>query len=149
MDKKITDWKYIGIFLDKMSSDKLRRYLQNPVLKDGIMDGDEWKVYCNHMTLAYNDGSKDVQKIFNYYQKSIGDTRDLSMVAIGASDKAIAAKIDYEDKISNTIAHVTMAVSPTGKPVDSNQITNWLPLEKPVILYGMVAYFGKDKIIHF
>lgn len=149
MDKNFLDWKYLGVFLDKDSSDILKSLLQNPVLKNGIMDGGEWKIYCHHMTLAFNDGSKEVQEVFNYYKKHLGEDRELHVIAIGASDKAIAAKIDYKDKITNSIAHVTMVVSSIGRPVDSNQITNWLPLDETFNIHGRIGYFGKDKNIHF
>ena len=139
------EWIYLGAFLDEKSKAKLLA-LANEL--DIIPDG-SWKPYCHHMTLAYNDKSERASEIFNYYHPYIGEYVTLLATEIGVSDKAVAVKMEWASPSGNKINHITIAVSPDGKPVDSNKITNWKPLSRDLPLLGRFGYFAPDKRIHF
>ena len=58
---------------------------------------------------------------------------------IGISEMAIAVKVEGFDT-NNDIPHITLAVNSDagGKPVMSNQITNWRPISFSLNLTGKV-----------
>lgn len=130
------NWIYIGIFLNKESSVKLMT-----ALHDYIPNG--WNVYCHHMTIAFNNHSEIVQKFYNKYSPRFGEKCKLKVVGIGISDKAIAVKVETACKTNNAIPHITVAVSNTGKPIDSNYIQKWYPVEDGMILSGEINEFVK------
>jgi len=47
---------------------------------------------------------------------------------------------------TNQIPHVTVAVSPSGKAVDSNFITEWKPVAVPFELTGVLEHYSKLKL---
>jgi hypothetical protein len=52
----------------------------------------------------------------------------LSVSSIGISEEAIAFGVDnYQTQ--NEHSHITIAVAPGSKPVRSNNITEWLPID--------------------
>ena len=61
MEKK--NWLYYGVFF----SDKGKKFLYNKAkecLKKMKMDiPDDWSIYCDHMTIIYNDGSVEKDNI--------------------------------------------------------------------------------------
>jgi hypothetical protein len=138
-------WIYLGVFLDEKSKSKLLA-LANEI---DIIPNSSWKLYCHHMTLAYNDKSERASEIFNYYRSYIGEHVTLLATEIGVSDKAIAVKMEWNNPSGNKINHITIAVSPDGKPVDSNKITNWKPLCRDLPFSGRIGYFATDKKIYF
>lgn len=138
-------WIYLGVFLDEKSKTRLME-LANEM--NNIPDK-SWKFYCHHMTLAYNDKSEKASEIFDYYHPFLGEYVTLLATEIGVSDKAVAVKMEWDSPSCNKINHITIAVSPDGKPVDSNKITNWKPLSYCLPLLGAFGYFSPDKKIHF
>jgi len=61
----------------------------------------------------------------------------MTIATIGKSDMAVA--VGVEGYVSgNKIAHITLGVSPDGKPVMSNDITNWKNLDSYINLSGEV-----------
>ena len=64
----------------------------------------------------------------------------LNVIGIGVSDRAIALAVDF--KTQNKHSHVTVAVAPTAKPVESNYITNWYKFEENFQIRGTY-----DKVI--
>jgi len=114
---------YSAVLLDQQSHDKLLN-----TIGDKIPTG--WKTYAHHMTI--NMGSlKD--------QNELGKNVELTASEIGISDMAIAVKVDgYHSK--NIIPHITVAVNVIGggKPVMSNNITDWHPIP-PIKLSGTVS----------
>jgi len=60
----------------------------------------------------------------------------------------VAVQVESDIPSENDIPHITLAVSPTGKPRDSNKITNWKPVGRPLTLKGQaqdVHAEGEDK----
>jgi len=68
------------------------------------------------------------------------------VVSLGVSDKAMAVKVKGGSTY-NKIPHITLAVSPTGKPKDSNDIQTWkaVPNNKNIKLKGIVKEYPKDE----
>jgi hypothetical protein len=116
----------------KLEPESIKRLIG--VLKSEIPEG--WRVFAHHMTIAFGKIKDDNVKEF--LDSNIGKSVDLSAVEIGKSPKAMAVKIDSNVPSDNEISHVTIAVSPMGKPVDSNFITDWKKLDQPIQLSGKV-----------
>jgi hypothetical protein len=92
---------------------------------------DDWKVVAHHMTIIFGSGLPEDLK------QDEGKSVELTVKEIGASDKAIAVKVDgYKSK--NKIAHITVAIPNGGSAVNSNKIKNWSKLSKTFKLTGTV-----------
>jgi hypothetical protein len=96
------------------------------------------------MTIAFNNGSAKAQEAYNIYEPYFGEGVDLIATHIGVSNDAIAVKVDFTGETQNRFPHVTLATPINGKPVNSNYIENWQPLEKPIELYGTFRAFTKN-----
>ena len=93
------------------------------------------KIYCDHMTLVFNDGSKEAQKFADGVEPFLGDFASLRSTAIGISDRAIALEVDYIT--NNKHSHITVAIVPDGKPVESNDIEEWIPTTESLYVTGI------------
>lgn len=92
-----------------------------------------WKVIAHHMTINFGKGLPEDLK------GDLGKTKSITAREIGISEMAIAVKVDGYPS-DNEIPHVTIAINPNGgKPVMSNDITDWKPLEAPISLNGVVS----------
>lgn len=123
-------WIYYGVFLPREERAYLLEKFKNHIPKG-------WKVYCDHMTVIYNDKSENAQAWAEKCEKYIGRKANLSVTHIGISDKALALRVSGF-KTNNAIPHITIATSPIGKPVDSNYITNWVPLSETILLTAVL-----------
>jgi hypothetical protein len=58
------------------------------------------------------------------------------------SDKALAVKVKLPPGVvcANPVPHITLCVSPDGRPVDSNDIQNWHEIES-LDLWGTLKVF--------
>jgi hypothetical protein len=59
----------------------------------------------------------------------LGTEQPMRIVGWGQSDLAAAVAVESPVKFMNSQPHMTMAISPMGKPFHSNQISNWEKLE--------------------
>lgn len=119
---------YSGVVLDTASKNKLL-----DMVGDKIPAG--WKEFAHHMTIIFGKGVKD--------KEEVGKKVVLTVTAIGSTDKVIAVKVEgYES--ANKVPHITVAVNLAdgGKPVMSNDITNWMPI-KQFMLSGIVTEVKK------
>lgn len=122
---------YSAVVLTGESRDKLIE-----AIGDRIPEG--WKTVAHHMTIIFGKPLPDPVK------DKLDSTVRIDAYEIGISDKAIAVKVDRfpafetDGVTPKKIPHVTVAVSPNGKPVDSNFITEWEPLEHKIQLIGTV-----------
>jgi hypothetical protein len=92
-----------------------------------------WKVIAHHMTINFGKGLPQDLK------GDLGKTKTITANEIGISEMAIAVKVNGYHS-DNTIPHITIAINPNGgKPVMSNDITDWQPLESPISLSGIVS----------
>lgn len=115
------EWHYFGLFLDDESRAKLLA-LVSSMIPEG------WRTICEHVTIAYNDGinGNGERLLRNWFEEF---EYHLNVTEIGKSDKAFAVKVVFDSgkKIQTTsnFAHITIAVAPDAKPVESNYITEW------------------------
>lgn len=143
--KTIETWEYIGLFLDKETKNKLRDIALNSKYGDLLKNAK--KEYIDHCTLLHcTDFCKPEGNPLMHYLNSLikkGFTKyKLRIDAIGVSDKAMAFKvcteIDKKQKPSiycyRDTPHITICTFEGGKPVDSNNITEWHYFEKPLII---------------
>lgn len=132
----MSNWVYVGIFLDEKSKKKLKKKYSIPY---------GWKEYFDHMTVIFNDGSDYATAIKGICAK-IGEGKKikLQVVSQGISDKAYAVHVKVPAGIpcGNKISHITLATSPSGKAVDSNYIDNWIDIsEKNLYVTGTLKTF--------
>jgi hypothetical protein len=131
------NWIYFGVFLDERSKERLLS-LVNPIIDEN------WKKFCHHMTIAFNNGSEKAQEAYNIYEPHFGEWIYLIATHIGISNDAIAVKVDFAGETQNRFPHVTLATPINGKPVNSNYIKNWQPLKNPIKLFGTFRAFHKN-----
>ena len=117
----LANWIYFGVFLDADESERVYNIINS---LHGIDIPDDWRKYTDHMTIIYNNKSEIAQAWAKATTPRVGEDVLLKATHVGMSDKAIAIRVNGEMS-ANAIPHITIACSPTGKPVDSNKITNW------------------------
>lgn len=112
--KNISNVLYSCVLLDNKSHDLLLTTFSDKIPND-------WKRIAHHMTICFGE-LKDVTEI--------GKTVNLTVTHIGFNDKAMAVLVNgFRSK--NTNPHVTLAINPnSGKPKDSNTITDWVNVEE-------------------
>ena len=138
MDNK--NWIYFGIFIDENA----KHLNEIAIEKQGMDIPFNWKTYNHHMTIAFNNGSEESQKLFDGYKQYFGKSFELTINGIGVSDDAIAVRVAYNNPIANKIPHITIATPQNGKPVNSNKITKWYDIE-PYTITGKFGYISKNK----
>ena len=126
---------YTAIVLDEKSHLKLSNWANDNIKVNGVklpmlVRDNGWKMICHHMTVRMGECP-------DFLKNDLGSTQKLDVTHYGISDKAIAVRvIGYYSK--NLIPHVTVAVNIKGggKPVDSNGITVWTPVDSVLKLSG-------------
>ena len=129
----LENWIYFGVFLDADESERVYNIVNS---LHGIDIPDDWRKYTSHMTIIYNNKSEIAQAWAKATAPRVGEDVLLKATHIGMSDKAIAIRVNGEMS-ANAIPHITIACSPTGKPVDSNKITNWREID-PFTISGKI-----------
>lgn len=129
------NWIYYGIFFSDSTKNTILSYVKRWFEANGREFPEDWKIYCDHMTLVFNDGSKEAQKFANGVEPFLGDFASLRSTAIGISDRAIALEVDYIT--NNKHSHITVAIVPDGKPVESNDIEEWIPTTESLYVTGI------------
>ena len=129
----LENWIYFGVFLDADESERVYNIVN---LLPGIDIPDDWRKYADHMTIIYNNKSEIAQAWAKATAPRVGEDVLLKATHVGVSDKAIAIRVNGEMS-ANAIPHITIACSPTGKPVDSNKITNWREID-PFTISGKI-----------
>ena len=117
----LENWIYFGVFLDADASERVYNIVNS---LHGSDIPNDWRKYTDHMTIIYNNKSEIAQAWARATAPRVGEDVLLKATHIGMSDKAIAIRVNGEMS-ANAIPHITIACSPTGKPVDSNKIANW------------------------
>ena len=127
----MSSWIYAGIFLDNKSKSKLKN-------KFTIPQG--WNKYFDHMTIVFNDGTTKAAEVKSIVDKMVNREVRLKVVSSGISDKAYAVHVELPAGIpcANKISHITLATSPTGKPVDSNYIEDWIDIYEDIYVTGKI-----------
>jgi tRNA nucleotidyltransferase/poly(A) polymerase len=94
---------------------------------------DNYEVVAHHMTI-------NMGKIDPEYEKYLGMSVDLTVEEIAIDDKVVAVGVSgFYSK--NSKPHITLAVNTLGggKPKDSNNLTNWQKIRRPLIITGKVT----------
>ena len=100
----------------------------------GKMIPEGWVKYGHHMTI--NMGPLKDKSI-------LGTEQYLVVNKVGISDMAMAVAVQSDIETKNEIPHITVAINPDGgKPVMSNDITNWQDV-RMFILLGEVTEIKK------
>lgn len=124
---KQSDILYSAVVLDEKSKSKLMSNL-NKHIPEG------WSKIGHHMTIVFGKGIEN--------KEDIGKTVTLTVTSIGNSDMAVAAMVGGYKSV-NKVPHITLAVNPNGgKPVMSNDITNWKSIT-PFEISGVVTEIKK------
>lgn len=105
---------YSGVVLNEKSRELLKTYISYP---------DGWEFIAHHMTINMGPLKEE-------YKPLLGQSMDLLVTHIGQTDKVVAVKVESEIQTKNKDPHITIAVNRTegGKPVMSNDITEWVPI---------------------
>lgn len=119
--------KIAMVVLDDKSRSKLLKALGH-----NIPDG--WDILAHHMTINFGKG------LTGDLVNDLGKTVSLRVIGIGKSDMAVAASVEGYHS-DNAKAHITLGVNKSGggKPVMSNQITDWKALDSYINLSGVVT----------
>lgn len=123
---------YTAILLDENSHEKLKKFLRERYKTEFS----NWKIFAHHMTIKMGP----MPEVF---MDDIGKKKSLEVHSIGKNETAIAVGVTgYWSK--NQKPHVTLAVNVMkgGKPVDSNKIEKWQPLQTPFKISGIVTELG-------
>lgn len=117
---------YSALVLTDESHDKLVRTYQDKIPSD-------WETLAHHMTI-------NMGRLKPEYEHFLGSFHDLVVKEFAINDLVAAVKVEADVPTVNKIPHVTLAVNRKdgGKPVMSNKLTNWTPVEEPIILRGRV-----------
>lgn len=121
---------YYGVFIDDESKGKLSSFIPD----------DAYKVFCDHMTIAFK--TQFTEEIVSYCEEMLGEEVELTATHIGMTEDVIAVAVETECESLNNTKHITLCtLSPKGRPVQSNNITDWQPLPAPITLHGTVKAF--------
>lgn len=139
MEQKIL---YMALVLDPKSSDVLRQYAEelNP------FTGQNFNTFCHHMTIAFNNGNIP-DDIMQWVNEHLEQGFTAHVTSFGYNDKAAAVGINTDVPSTNMHKHITLFTNAdnNGKPVDSNNITNWsaLPEYDKFDVHGTIKIFYK------
>lgn len=121
--------RYSALVLDETSRQKLLNFEQ---IKELITP--EMEIIAHHMTIKMG-GLEGTQ----HYGR-LGQKETVDAVSVGTNENNSVVAVMVNGISDNKIPHVTIAVDRNkgAKPVDSNKITNWTPLNTPIKLSGVV-----------
>ena len=137
-------YNYYAVVLTESSKENLISYIKEGKGMYGdlfsILYANLEKIYCDHHTLMHH--SKHNFYVEKLLRSSLNEVVTLKVTHIGFSGEAIAAKLERGKYIShictNEIPHITIGTFSGGKPVDSNNIKEWIELNKPIMLMGII-----------
>ena len=117
---------YTALVLDSTSQHRLKELL--PTIAPPF-EYDE--VIAHHMTIYMGPCQ---------YPPMLGQPFSMRVTEVGKNEKVLAVKVETECTSKNAVKHITVAVNRSngGKPVMSNQITDWEPFQGTLILNGTV-----------
>jgi hypothetical protein len=98
--------------------------------KKDVPDG--WEVIAHHMTCNMGSAHETVQPF-------LGQTVDVIVKSLAVNPLVLAAGVECVIPSTNLRKHVTLAVNRAngGKPVMSNKLEEWVPVEE-LVLQGEV-----------
>jgi len=118
---------YSAIILDNKSKDLL---LSTLIYSNEKFSN--WIKIADHMTICMGELPDHLKRYW------LNEEITLTAKEIGFNDKSVAVRVegffiiskptDLENEGSK-FPHITLAISPDGKPADSNKIENWYPID--------------------
>lgn len=133
----MTKYQYYGLFIGECTKQYLIKTVKkNMFFKTFVPNMKDVKIYLDHITLMHvSNRDADLEFVFD---ANLGRLYRIIIDGIGFSDTAVAFKVRREDTsivecCMNNTPHITIATYNNGKPVDSNNITNWFDI-KPMML---------------
>jgi hypothetical protein len=131
------NFEYYGLFLTEESKTKLKAWLwengydfNNDIIKGTLPEN--W--YLDHCTLLHWSQSDYIKEAI--LEDRLDERYSIIIDGIGASDKSLAFRVTGGSMCTvcaNKIPHITICTFNGGKPVDSNNITEWKDIE-PIIV---------------
>lgn len=83
---------------------------------------DDWKIYCNHITLIHSS-HKDWFTASKLLCNFSGHAIQFNIVSVGYNNNVIAFGVNTHT--ANEYSHITIACKNGHKPVESNEISKW------------------------
>lgn len=123
---------YIGLIL----SNETRKSLLKMLFVDmQISTYNIEKMYLDHCTLLHVSELHGNSSLHDYLNSRCGRYYKLKITGIGVSDKAIAFKVETGLPNTRETTHITIATFNGGKPVESNYIKYYMPIN-PIEITG-------------
>lgn len=94
----------------------------------------EWERVCHHMTINLGGAATGPAADL------IGKEFEVIVKTFSQDDRVFAVGVESEVPSKNARKHITVAVNigGGGKAKHSNELTEWIPLIKPLVLRGVV-----------
>ncbi len=120
---------YIGLFLNEEQREQLKETFFHLIPLES-------KLYLDHCTILHKNQIENPksQEIIDYVLSSFSKEEEVKITHIGMSYKTMAFKVEINVPCANDTPHITICTINDGRPVDSNYITNWNKLSKPINL---------------
>ena len=124
---------YTALVLDEESQYKLLAQLR--VWECGSLDiCRSWEKVCHHMTINLGDAEDGPAA------NLVGQEFEVIATSVGYDNRVVAVGVESVVPSKNKIKHITVAVNVVGegKAKHSNELTKWTPLDKSIVLRGVV-----------
>jgi hypothetical protein len=117
---------YSAVVLDDKSRQRLIERFKSVIPED-------WNIIAHHMTINLGEIDPELEKY-------LGMPVRLNVEDFAMDDKVAAVGVSGF-KSKNAKPHITLAVNKNagGKPVMSNNLTNWVKLKRPLFVTGRVT----------
>lgn len=126
-----SNFEYYALVLNEESQKKL-------LAKTEHLIEPTWKIYAHHMTILHRSTPNQALEV--WASNNIGRLFPMTVVRCGIDSNVLAVEVHTRAPSANTHKHITVATSPTGKPVQSNYIKEWNCIEE-FELTGIVTKF--------
>ena len=144
---------YIGLFLNEIQKLELKMVFNamctDYPLRKYINLERNYKEYFDHVTLIFRTQFDDNKEKLEELLPCIGSLalQKIELDAIGYSDKCVALRV-VKSKFINTYCanknpHIMAIVYEGHKPVDSNEIVNWIDIPKITLFAQIDAVYKK------
>jgi hypothetical protein len=124
VEQKNTFVSYTGIVLHSADQQRLIKHVETMIPQG-------WDIRAHHMTC--NMKGAEEGPALDWVDKEV----ELRVKAIARSNKVVAVAVDTEAPSVNRVKHITVAVGPGARPIDSNELSDWEPIT-PITLKGIV-----------
>jgi len=128
---------YWAIKFSEETKNKILKLLENCQIEIPS----DWKVYCDHITLVHQASvdQKTWEMVDTILHNFENDMAYFRITGFARNAKVMAVSVSAGTL--NKVSHITIAVAPGHKPVESNDLENW---EK---VWHAYAYGGRVNLI--